>query len=101
MDTAQGRLPRAMPDAVPILDTPRRLSLRSKGLPCIGASARRLVRWLLLGSDGTFVWRRGYECTLDRAPRAACLLGEAHAFWTVGRARRRSCLYRRGRLDVA
>jgi hypothetical protein len=59
------------------------------------------LRWLLLGSDGTFVCRRGDERALDRAPRAACPFGEAHALWTAGRARRRSCLYRRRGLDVA
>src|SRR5215813_10551122 len=98
MDFAQGRLSRGMPNTVPVLDTSRRLSLRSKRLPCVGASARRLLRRVLLGSDGTFVCRRGDECTLDRAP---CPFGKTYSLWTVGRARRPSCLYCRGRLDVA
>jgi hypothetical protein len=90
-----------MPDAVAVLVPPRRLSLRFKGLPRVGTSARRLLRRLLLGSDGTFVCRRGDERALDRSPRAACSFGETYSLWTVGRARRRSCLYRRWRLDSA
>ena len=34
------------------------------GLPCVGTSARRLLRRVLLGSDGIFVCRRGDECAL-------------------------------------
>src|SRR6516165_10178147 len=89
-----------MPNAVPVPNAPRWLSLRSKGLPCIGTSARRLLRRVLLGSDGTFVCRRGDERALDRAPRAACPFGETYSPWPVGRARRWSCLYRRWRLDA-
>src|SRR4029077_13187805 len=90
-----------MPNAVAMLVPPRRFSLRSKGLPCVGASAWGLLRGVLLGSDGTFVCRRGDERALDRAPRAACPFGKTYSLWTVGRARRRSCLYHRGGLDVA
>jgi hypothetical protein len=90
----------AMPDAVPIPDAPRRPSRRLAGLPAVGAAARRLLRRLLLGSDGTFVCGRGDECALDRAPRAACPFGETYPYRIVDSARRRSHLCRRRRLDV-
>ena len=79
VDTAQGRLSRPMPDAVPVPDAPRRLSPRFAGLPAVGASARSLLRRLLLGSDGTFVCRRGDERALDRAPGTACSFRETYS----------------------
>ena len=100
MDTAQGHLSRPMPDALPIFNASRRLSRRFAGLRAIGTSTRRLLRRLLLGSDGTFVCRRGDERPLDRSPRAARPFGETYSIWTVGSPRRRCRLYRHGRLDA-
>jgi hypothetical protein len=87
------------PFAVP--DSPRRLSRRFAGLLDAGASARRVLCRLLLGSNGTFVRRRGDERALDRGPRVPCPFGEGYSRWAVDRAGRRSRLYHRGRLDVA
>src|ERR1700747_3569171 len=100
MDTAQGRLSLPMPDAVTIPDAPRRLSGRFAGLPAVGPSARKLLRRLLLGSDGTFVCWRSDECALDRAARASCPFGETYSCRIVDRACCRAWLYRRRRLDV-
>src|SRR2546430_13745439 len=100
MDAAQGRLSRPMPDAVPVPDAPRWFSQRCAGLPAAGASPRSLLRRLLLGSYGAFVCGRGDERALDCAPGAARPSGETYSVRTVGRARRRRCLCRRGRLDV-
>ena len=101
MDPAQGRVSRPMPDA-------RSSSLMRHGgfrgdLPgclLLGLQPRRLLRRLLLGSDGTFVCGRGDERTLDRAPRAARSSGEAYSVRTVDCTRRRRCVCRRGRRDV-
>jgi hypothetical protein len=60
------------------------------GLYAVGASARRLLRRLLLGPDDTFVCGRGDECALDRAPRTACPLGETNSYRIVDRPRRRA-----------
>jgi hypothetical protein len=90
-----------MPDTIPVLDKPRRLSPRFERLSAVGASARRLLRRLLLGSDGAFVCGRGDECSLDRTARAAYPFGESYPRRTLDRARRRSCLCSDGRLDAA
>ena len=100
MDTAQRRLSRPMPVAVPVPDAPWRLSRRFAGLPAAGASPRSLLRRLLLGSDGTFVCGRCDERALDRAPRSACSSRETHSVRTVDRTRRRRCVCRCGRRDV-
>src|SRR5262245_26572865 len=89
-----------MPNAVPVPDAPRRVSRRFARLHAVGASARRLLRRLLLDSDGTFVcWRRD-ECALDRGPLAACPFRETYFHWTMDRAHCRRRLYRHGRLDA-
>src|SRR5215470_14064464 len=100
MDTAEGRLPRPMPDAVSVPDAPRRLSWRSARLPAAGASTRRLLCRLLLGFDGAFVRRRGDERALDCAFGAACPFGETYFGRTMDRARGRRCMCGRRRLDT-
>jgi hypothetical protein len=52
-----------------------------------------------------FLWRfcswAGVMSDLDRAPGAAHPSEGTYFVWAVGRSRRRHCLCRRGRLDVA
>jgi predicted metal-binding membrane protein len=80
--------------------TPLQFLMRCAVLSAAGAPTRRLLRRLLLGSDGAFVRGRSDECALDCASRAAGPFGEACAHWAVDRARRRRCLCRRRCLDV-
>src|SRR6516162_9569864 len=78
MDPAQEDMPYPMPDAVCVRDGPWRLSQRLAGCPNARASPRRVLRRLLLGSNGALTSGRRDERALDRPTRVTHSLGKGH-----------------------
>ena len=76
-----------MPDAVCISDPPWRLSPRRAWLPNARGSSWRVLRRLLLGTDGVIAgWRRD-ERALDCPARVLHSSGEGRSIWTPDRSR--------------
>src|SRR5262249_10563915 len=100
VDTAQGRLPYAVPDAAPVPDAPRRLPSGGIRLPTARAAPRSLLHRLLLGAYGALVCGRCYERALDRAARVAYPVGETFAVRALDCADFWHCFSRGGGVDV-
>src|SRR5215475_4880208 len=89
-----------MPEPDRFSDALRRFSRRFAGLPTHGASPRRLLHRLLLGSDGAIVCGRSDERTLDCRAGVGGTSGKTDPIRTVDRAYHRRRLRRRRCRDV-